>query len=113
PPPVATCACWPPPAASGAGTLPLHDALPISAQLAVPDPAGGDARAVRAVGTGERRGALPQRFRRRSGNAGPAALGPAADAGRRPDRKSTRLNSSHVKISYAVVSLKKRTAGRP
>src|SRR5436309_5888856 len=31
------------------------------------------------------------------------------------DRKSTRLNSSHVKISYAVFCLKKkrRAAGRP
>src|SRR5271165_4146144 len=28
-------------------------------------------------------------------------------AGRRSDRKSTRLNSSHVKISYAVFCLKK------
>src|SRR5690625_5977096 len=27
--------------------------------------------------------------------------------GRRPDRKSTRLNSSHVAISYAVFCLKK------
>src|SRR5690606_39820775 len=27
----------------------------------------------------------------------------------RPDRKSTRLNSSHVKISYAVLRLKTRT----
>src|SRR5690606_26226146 len=27
----------------------------------------------------------------------------------RPDRKSTRLNSSHVKISYAVFCLKKKT----
>src|SRR5207302_10833944 len=27
------------------------------------------------------------------------------------DRKSTRLNSSHVKISYAVFCLKKKTAG--
>src|SRR5690606_40403206 len=26
----------------------------------------------------------------------------------RPDRKSTRLNSSHVKISYAVLCLKKK-----
>src|SRR5690606_42045470 len=29
-------------------------------------------------------------------------------AGRRRDRKSTRLNSSHVKISYAVLCLKKK-----
>src|SRR5690606_41351582 len=28
------------------------------------------------------------------------------------DRKSTRLNSSHVKISYAVFCLKKKTKGR-
>src|SRR3712207_8963965 len=30
------------------------------------------------------------------------------DAGRRPDRKSTRLNSSHANISYAVFCLKKK-----
>src|SRR5690554_7525529 len=29
------------------------------------------------------------------------------------DRKSTRLNSSHVRISYAVFCLKKKTALRP
>src|SRR5438067_4498022 len=29
-------------------------------------------------------------------------------AARRPDRKSTRLNSSHVSISYAVFCLKKK-----
>src|SRR5207302_2119343 len=34
---------------------------------------------------------------------------PAAGASPRPDRKSTRLNSSHVKISYAVFCLKKKT----
>src|SRR3984957_12974637 len=31
---------------------------------------------------------------------------------RLPDRKSTRLNSSHVKISYAVFCLKKETRSR-
>src|SRR5690606_39921128 len=30
-----------------------------------------------------------------------------------PDRKSTRLNSSHVKISYAVFCLKKKTLNQP
>src|SRR5690606_24002241 len=30
------------------------------------------------------------------------------DGGKRTDRKSTRLNSSHVKISYAVFCLKKK-----
>src|SRR5215208_7943728 len=34
-------------------------------------------------------------------------IGPTADAAR--DRKSTRLNSSHVAISYAVFCLKKKT----
>src|SRR6267142_3656292 len=33
----------------------------------------------------------------------------AAAAGRLPDRKSTRLNSSHMSISYAVFCLKKQT----
>src|SRR5690606_39380338 len=32
---------------------------------------------------------------------------------RSPDRKSTRLNSSHVKISYAVVCLKQKTQSAP
>src|SRR6266581_8480384 len=32
----------------------------------------------------------------------------AARPGRRPDRKSTRLNSSHPSISYAVFCLKKK-----
>src|SRR5256885_13022855 len=32
----------------------------------------------------------------------------AAHAGRGPDRKSTRLNSSHLVISYAVFCLKKK-----
>src|SRR5690554_7755887 len=40
--------------------------------------------------------------------AGPAGLG--NDLG---DRKSTRLNSSHVRISYAVFCLKKKTQPRP
>src|SRR5690606_41333963 len=31
----------------------------------------------------------------------------------RQDRKSTRLNSSHVKISYAVFCLKKKTKNKP
>src|SRR6266508_6491710 len=61
-------------------TLSLHDALPIC-------PAGPPA--------------LPARAQRRSGSRPPR--GPA-----RTDRKSTRLNSSHVAISYAVFCLKKK-----
>src|SRR5690625_6891945 len=36
----------------------------------------------------------------------------AAAAATRGDRKSTRLNSSHVAISYAAFCLKKKTRGR-
>src|SRR3989442_9758181 len=38
--------------------------------------------------------------------------GDAADGPRFRDRKSTRLNSSHVRISYAVFCLKKKTPKR-
>src|SRR3712207_7379354 len=40
-------------------------------------------------------------------DAGPA---PAVAASPSPDRKSTRLNSSHANISYAVFCLKKKLA---
>src|SRR5437762_13192805 len=63
-------------------TLSLHDALPISR--------GGGVRAT----TG----------RLRSAAGGRATLRPALT----PDRKSTRLNSSHRCISYAVFCLKKK-----
>src|SRR3712207_8096298 len=36
---------------------------------------------------------------------------PAARGAGRPDRKSTRLNSSHANISYAVFCLKKKEEG--
>src|SRR2546430_15701127 len=39
---------------------------------------------------------------------GQQALGPRLDAERNLDRKSTRLNSSHSQISYAVFCLKKK-----
>src|SRR5690606_39935314 len=68
-------------------TLSLHDALPISSRSRSP-------------------------IRRRSRRSDrPAASAPARHrpAPTRADRKSTRLNSSHVKISYAVFCLKKKT----
>src|SRR5688572_30963039 len=41
-----------------------------------------------------------------------AAVAVVADSGRPPrDRKSTRLNSSHSQISYAVFCLKKKKVG--
>src|SRR3989442_8484103 len=39
---------------------------------------------------------------------GRLAAGRGGDAGLQVDRKSTRLNSSHVRISYAVFCLKKK-----
>src|SRR5437660_4831585 len=68
-------------------TLSLHDALPISRSPAAQPPG----LALRAR--------LPRR------PASPARAGRRARAG---DRKSTRLNSSHVAISYAVFCLKKK-----
>src|SRR5438876_8511881 len=50
---------------------------------------------------------------RRRGLPHPRSPGPAPPSrfrrGRRQDRKSTRLNSSHPSISYAVFCLKKKT----
>src|SRR5258705_6390286 len=44
------------------------------------------------------------------GGGGPEiVVGRDEHIGRRPDRKSTRLNSSHLGISYAVFCLKKKT----
>src|SRR5690606_40935200 len=82
-------------------TLPLHDALPIS-QLS-----GGLSVAQFDLRT----------FLDSIGHPLPATADPAAFGklelvsrlqGNPKDRKSTRLNSSHVKISYAVFCLKKK-----
>src|SRR5256885_10963981 len=74
-------------------TLSLHDALPISG-----DGEGPDRPLRRGPGAAVAGGRLHRRVR-----------GP--DPGRRAkpqDRKSTRLNSSHLVISYAVFCLKKK-----
>src|SRR5947199_3745729 len=75
-------------------TLSLHDALPISS----PSPCSrrsdrGDTGCARASRASCRRRPRPARRAPR----------------RRADRKSTRLNSSHLGISYAVFCLKKKT----
>src|SRR5690606_40334879 len=44
--------------------------------------------------------------------AGAGRPGAGVSHGAAPDRKSTRLNSSHVKISYAVFCLKKKKKTR-
>src|SRR3712207_8512936 len=63
-------------------TLSLHDALPIWGRSC----------------------ARPRSARCRARARGPRSRGPAP----RRDRKSTRLNSSHANISYAVFCLKKK-----
>src|SRR3712207_9227035 len=72
-------------------TLALHDALPISSRSC-------------------RRARLPPKSPPPRGHAGgrerPVERFTLCDAG---DRKSTRLNSSHANISYAVFCLKKKT----
>src|SRR3712207_7888019 len=82
--------------------LPLHAALPIS-------PAGPPARAAQ-DGPAQPvldRAARPEEPRpgRRGAGQGPD---PRAGRGSLEDRKSTRLNSSHANISYAVFCLKKK-----
>src|SRR2546430_3086295 len=76
-------------------TLSLHDALPISA--------GDGAVGLEPAGVTTPRADLRKRARGRGRLAGAVA----APAGHQ-DRKSTRLNSSHSQISYAVFCLKKK-----
>src|SRR5699024_12679424 len=83
-PPFTLAFSFPVPATTGIHTLSLHDALPISP--------GGPINQ-------QNPGREHHEHRRRD------------DQGRLLDRKSTRLNSSHVSISYAVFCLKKKKAG--
>src|SRR2546426_9407669 len=89
-------------------TLSLHDALPISHILPRKTEWGLAARRYREPRRVDRRGA--RRPAPASGRcpAAPAG-GPASPKGGCVrDRKSTRLNSSHLVISYAVFWLKKK-----
>src|SRR2546429_4432283 len=74
-------------------TLSLHDALPISARPA----------AARHPAPGPRRLPVARRPQNARGR-------PPLESG---DRKSTRLNSSHGYISYAVFCLKKKKRDNP
>src|SRR5436305_3056501 len=77
-------------------TLSLHDALPIWQ---------GDRRHVLSGGRIDRGGRHPD---------GPHDQGHSLlRTGVRRDRKSTRLNSSHVRISYAVYCLKQKKKSLP
>src|SRR5438034_7404747 len=75
-------------------TLSLHDALPISAD-------GGAGAVLRACRLGTRPHPPPPRSPARP----PVRV---RERGPTRDRKSTRLNSSHTVISYAVFCLKKK-----
>src|SRR5687768_18177750 len=81
------------PATTEIYTLSLHDALPIS-------PAGGPRRAARSSAAHHPSWLAPDR----SGLRGRFTASEASVQ----DRKSTRLNSSHGYISYAVFCLKKK-----
>src|SRR3712207_7431868 len=91
-------------------TLSLHDALPICAHLAHQHP---DRPAVRdgVMEVEQEVVALPGQAHEESREQRPA-LQVEAPARQLPlqalDRKSTRLNSSHANISYAVFCLKKK-----
>src|SRR5439155_5862830 len=82
-------------------TLSLHDALPIS--RGSPGAGGGGDRP---RGRGARRGDETRPAAGRPSRSGAETGRPASCRAR--DRKSTRLNSSHVAISYAVFCLKKK-----
>src|SRR5690606_40371815 len=71
------------------------------------DDRGGNLRLGGNNGEGKRFGSSGHRFGRR-GFRLHRRVGYRDSAFRREDRKSTRLNSSHVKISYAVFCLKKK-----
>src|SRR2546430_16777415 len=55
-----------------------------------------------------RRAPVPRLVDQPEGGTRPDALRRDQQEGRRQDRKSTRLNSSHSQISYAVFCLKKK-----
>src|SRR5207247_6358441 len=84
-------------------TLSLHDALPIFVHLAHQRLIGAEQKLLAGLAAGVER-ARHLRAAERAVVEQPAVL-----AGKRhADRKSTRLNSSHEWISYAVFCLKKK-----
>src|SRR5690606_40155649 len=101
------------PAAAEVCALSLHDALPISPATTLAWARSGNGRVI-VVGAKKVTEPLPTPIAPmeapRSWNA-PAGVAVSMALGPVPittlsDRKSTRLNSSHVKISYAVFCLK-------
>src|SRR5690606_41631090 len=93
-------------------TLSLHDALPIYSRIRpTPSPLTSSTDATSTTGPGRCTSTVS-----RSDYTYDSTIGWRTTTSRRKwhvecwtDRKSTRLNSSHVKISYAVFCLKKKT----
>src|SRR5690606_39391078 len=94
-------------------TLSLHDALPIYEQVEVAQKLYGIFKTLCSV-TGVTTAAVETSFLHKAGVDEDAILNQVQDSDTqsfvklllKEDRKSTRLNSSHVKISYAVFCLK-------
>src|SRR2546429_4479085 len=80
-------------------TLSLHDALPISRNISAAGPCAG-------------KGTPPETLDCLSHDTGRWTLHLLQRSRSERDRKSTRLNSSHGYISYAVFCLKKKKPGR-
>src|SRR5690606_40369019 len=104
------CACRAPVCFENAGSsaghpLSLHDALPICPLAAPPS-----------VDNRGRRGVVRESGLRPQPSAAPAVdrarRGVGDEPGALRDRKSTRLDSSHVKLSYAGFCLKKKILDR-
>src|SRR5690606_41027675 len=85
--------------------LSLHDALPICQDALVFQRLGHVAVRDAVRDTFRDRGLTDTRF---ADQHGVVLRASAEHLHHAPDRKSTRLNSSHVKISYAVFCLKKK-----
>src|SRR5256886_8754961 len=97
--------------------LPLHDALPISRVLladAITDYLGRNASRIRSIKEWSRLGhkwsEAPETKGKTLDEVRPSDIERYRERRRQEDRKSTRLNSSHSQISYAVFCCKKKRA---
>src|SRR5205814_10372320 len=96
-----------PPTPPTSTLFPLHDALPICRPSPRRSPRSPPSPSARR-GTAERHRRAGARRRPRLGPHDARRRRPPPRSAAAPDRKSTRLNSSHLGISYAVFCLKKK-----
>src|SRR5690349_23879675 len=80
-------------------TLSLHDALPILKPISLKDLSSKNLNSIYWISSCDKRCILSNKI---------FSLMAASSSNSERDRKSTRLNSSHVEISYAVFCLKKK-----